>query len=52
MKLLRLAIETQRWELAAHTIVLAAAKTLKNGERPRVKKKENQRRPTQQPKRP
>ena len=32
MRLLKLAIETQRWDLAAHTIVLAAAITLNNGE--------------------
>ncbi len=52
MRLLRLAIETQRWELAAHTIVLAAATVLKNGARPHAKKKENQRRSIRQPKRP
>jgi len=28
MRLLRLAIEKQRWDLAAHTIVLATAKFL------------------------
>jgi len=28
MKLLKLAVEKQRWDLAAHTIVLAAARTL------------------------
>ena len=28
MRLLRLAIESQRWDLAAHTIVLATAKFL------------------------
>ena len=32
MRLLRLAIETQNWGLAAHTIVLATAIILKNGE--------------------
>jgi hypothetical protein len=31
MSLLRLALEKQRWDLAAHTIVLAAARTLKQG---------------------
>jgi len=30
MRLLRLAIEKQRWDLAAHTIVLATAKLLNN----------------------
>jgi hypothetical protein len=32
--LLRLAVEIQRWDLAAHTIVLASARVLKDGERP------------------
>jgi hypothetical protein len=31
MSLLRLALEKQRWDLAAHTIVLAAARMLKQG---------------------
>ncbi len=39
MRLLRLAVEIQRWDLAAHTIVLAAATTLKNGDKPDVKSK-------------
>jgi len=30
MRLLRLAVEKQRWDLAAHTIVLATAKLLNN----------------------
>ena len=30
MRLLRLAIESQRWDLAAHTIVFATAKLLNN----------------------
>ncbi len=30
MRLLRLAVERQRWDLAAHTIVLATAKLLNN----------------------
>jgi hypothetical protein len=34
MKLLKLAVEKQRWDLAAHTIVLAAARTLRKGDRP------------------
>jgi hypothetical protein len=34
MRLLRLAVEIKRWDLAAHTIVLASARVLKNGERP------------------
>jgi hypothetical protein len=34
MRLLRLAVENQRWDLAAHTIVLATARRLNNGEKP------------------
>ena len=49
MRLLRLAIETQRWELAAHTIVLATATLLKNGERLNAKRKEKKRRPAGHP---
>lgn len=30
MRLLRLAIEEQRWDLAAHTLVLATARLLSN----------------------
>jgi hypothetical protein len=30
MRLLRLAVEKQRWDLAAHTIVLATARQLNN----------------------
>jgi hypothetical protein len=39
MRLLRLAVETQRWDLAAHTIVLATAKLLRNGDRPDARKR-------------
>ena len=47
MRLLRLAVETQRWDLAAHTIVLATARLLSNGDKPNAKKsKEQTRRPT------
>lgn len=35
MRLLRLAIEEQRWDLAAHTIVLATARLLHNKPRKR-----------------
>ena len=34
MRLLRVAVENQRWDLAAHTIVLATASVLKNGDKP------------------
>lgn len=46
MRLLRLAVEGQRWDLAAHTIVLATARHLKKGEKPHAKRsKEERRRP-------
>ena len=46
MRLLRLAIENRRWDLAAHTIVLATARRLNNGEKPHANKsKEKKRRP-------
>ena len=51
MRLLRLAIENQRWDLAAHTIVLATARRLNNGEKPNAKRKEKKRRPAGQPER-
>jgi hypothetical protein len=44
MRLLRLAVEIQRWDLAAHTIVLASAKLLKNGERPYASKNKGKKR--------
>ena len=46
MRLLRLAVEIKRWDLAAHTIVLASAKVLRNGDRPDAgKTKAKKRRP-------
>jgi hypothetical protein len=46
MRLLRLAVEKQKWDLAAHTIVLATARRLNNGEKPHAKRsKEKKRRP-------
>jgi hypothetical protein len=46
MRPLRLAVEIKRWDLAAHTIVLASAKVLKNGDRPYASKsKAKKRRP-------
>ncbi len=49
MRLLRLAVEKQRWDLAAHTIVLATARTLNNGEKAHANKgKEKKRRPKEQ----
>jgi hypothetical protein len=37
MRLLKLAVEKQRWDLAAHTIVLATARRLNGGEKPNAK---------------
>ena len=52
MRLLRLAVEKQRWDLAAHTIVLATARLLKNGDRPYDSKNEEKKGwPKGQPKR-
>jgi hypothetical protein len=46
VRLLRLAVEKQRWDLAAHTIVLATASVLKSGEKPHANKsKEKKGRP-------
>ena len=55
MRLLRLAVENQRWDLAAHTIVLATARLLNNvaqgestgrGDKPHASRsKETKRRP-------
>ena len=47
MRLLRLAVKKERWDLAAHTIVLATAQQLKNGEkrndkRSKAKKEQSQ----------
>ena len=39
MRLLRLAVEKQRWDLAAHTIVLVAARQMKNGRKPDAKER-------------
>jgi hypothetical protein len=44
MRLLRLAIERQRWDLAAHTIILATAKVLNNGDKPHAKKSREKKR--------
>ncbi len=46
MRLLKLAVEKQRWDLAAHTIVLVTARHLKNGEKGHASSgKEKKRRP-------
>ena len=52
MRLLKIAVEKQRWDLAAHTIVLATARLLNNGDKPYVSRsKGKKRRPTGQSKR-
>ena len=51
MKLLKLAIETQNWDLAAHTLVYGAARVLNNGVKPDAKAKASPGRPAGQPKR-
>ncbi len=61
MRLLRLAVENQRWDLAAHTIVLVTARLLNNvaqgnstgrGDKPHVSRsREKKRRPKGQSKR-
>jgi hypothetical protein len=38
MKLLRFAVEQQRWDLAAHTIVLATVRVLNQGVKPEEEK--------------
>ena len=49
MRLLGLAVENRRWDLAAHTIVLATARVLKNGEKPNASKsRQKKRRSTEQ----
>ena len=46
MRLLRLAVENQRWDLAAHTIIWATAKVLNGGDKPHASQsREKKRRP-------
>ena len=42
MRLLKLALKTQRWDLAAHTIVLATARVLDKVEKPHVRKNDKE----------
>ena len=44
MRLLRLAIENQKWDLAAHTIVLATARRLNKGEKTHANRSEDKKR--------
>ena len=49
MRLLRLAVENQRWDLVAHTIILATARLLNNGGKLNDRKsREKKRRPKRQ----
>ena len=45
MRLLKSAVRNNRWDLAAHTIVLATARQLKNEGRPNAKEGKTKRRP-------
>lgn len=40
MRILKLAVKNQRWDLAAHTIVLATARQLESGREPNAKERE------------
>jgi hypothetical protein len=52
MRLLRLAVEKGKWDLAAHTIILATARRLNNGDKPHGNaSKEKKRRAKRQPER-
>jgi hypothetical protein len=52
MRLLRLAVEKERWDLAAHTIVLATASILKGGDKANARRNRQKRgRPKGQSKR-
>ena len=44
MRLLRLAVEKQRWDLAAHTIVLVTARLLNDGEKLHANRSEKKKR--------
>jgi len=46
MRLLRLAVENQRWDLAAHAIILATAKVLNDGDKPYASKSRQEKRRT------
>ena len=51
MRLLGLAVENQRWDLAAHTIILATAKRLNDGDEAHDRKSKEKKRPKGQAKR-
>ena len=39
MRILKLAVKSQRWDLAAHTIVLATARELNSGREPNARER-------------
>jgi hypothetical protein len=39
MRLLPIAVKKRRWDLAAHTVVLATARVLSNGDKPHARQK-------------
>ena len=47
MRILKLAMKSQRWDLAAHTIVLATARQLKNGGKLNAKERKGEKRISQ-----
>ncbi|MBN1176566.1 MAG: hypothetical protein JXA51_02680 [Dehalococcoidales bacterium] len=44
MGLLRLAVKQQRWDLAAHTIVLATVRVLNQGDKPNERRSKEKKR--------
>ena len=44
MRLLRLAVERERWDLAAHAIILVTARHLSNGEKTHAKRSKEKKR--------
>ncbi len=44
MSLLKLAVENQRWDLAAHTLVLATVRVLNQGVKPDGRKSKTEKR--------
>ena len=50
MRLLKLAVEKQRWDLAAHTIVLATVRILNKGDKPNASRSKQKKYPKGQAK--
>ncbi len=51
MRLIRLAVENRRWDLAAHAIVLTTARLLSQGDKAHAGEKRKKGRPKGQPER-